>query len=57
MFLETSVELFHSRCVLRMVYVSEQGNHCVSVFTSEGQYLMSFGNPIDLCPHGLAVGP
>lgn len=26
-----------------MVYVSEEGNPCVSVFTSEGQFVTSFG--------------
>jgi tripartite motif-containing protein 2/3/tripartite motif-containing protein 71 len=26
-----------------MVYVSEGGNHRVSVFTSEGQFVMTFG--------------
>jgi tripartite motif-containing protein 2/3/tripartite motif-containing protein 71 len=26
-----------------MVYVSESGNHRVSVFTSEGQFVTSFG--------------
>jgi tripartite motif-containing protein 2/3/tripartite motif-containing protein 71 len=26
-----------------MVYVSEWGNLCVSVFTSEGQFVMTFG--------------
>ncbi len=25
------------------VYVSQWDNHCVSVFTSEGQFVMSFG--------------
>jgi tripartite motif-containing protein 2/3/tripartite motif-containing protein 71 len=43
-----------------MVYVSEGGNHRVSVFTSEGQFVMAFGRrgvgPGELVhPYGLAV--
>ena len=43
-----------------MVYVSEDGNHRVSVFTSEGQFVTSFGRkgkgPGEFqYPHGLAV--
>ena len=26
------------------MYVSEKDNHCVSVFTSEGQFVTSFGS-------------
>ena len=41
-----------------LVYVSEGGNHCVSVFTLEGQCVHSFGmkGPAhDGFPYGLAV--
>ena len=37
-----------------LVYVSEDGNHCVSVFTSEGQFVVSFGRVLN-SPCGLAV--
>ena len=43
-----------------MVYVTEYGNHRVSVFTSEGQHVTSFGSrgrregELD-CPEGVAV--
>lgn len=36
-----------------IIYVSEGGNHCVSVFNSNGQFMKSFGK--FKCPHGLAV--
>ena len=43
-----------------MVYVSEGGSHCVSVFTSEGQFVILFGRKgfgpgKFTCPRGLAV--
>ena len=43
-----------------MVYVSEVGSHRVSVFTSEGQFVTSFGRWGEVpgefkYPHGLAV--
>ena len=39
-----------------LVYVSERDNHRVSVFTSEGQFVMSFGRPGEFnFPCGLAV--
>ena len=43
-----------------MLYVSEEDNHCVSVFTTEGQFVTSFGKkgagPGEFnCPQGLAV--
>ena len=43
-----------------LVYVSDCYNHRVSVFTSEGQFVVSFGRkgqgPGEFnCPHGLAV--
>jgi tripartite motif-containing protein 2/3/tripartite motif-containing protein 71 len=43
-----------------MVYVSGVGNHRVSVFTSEGQFVMTFGRRGEgpgefLSPRGLAV--
>ena len=42
------------------VYVSEYDNHRVSVFTSEGQFVTSFGSRGEgpgqfACPRGLAV--
>lgn len=42
------------------VYVSENGNHRVSVFTSYGQFVTSFGSEGEgpgqfKCPRGLAV--
>ena len=42
------------------VYVSEWGNHRVSVFTLEGQFVTSFGGEGEgpgqfKCPRGLAV--
>ena len=27
-----------------LVYVSEEGNHCISVFTSDGVFVSRFGN-------------
>jgi tripartite motif-containing protein 2/3/tripartite motif-containing protein 71 len=43
-----------------MVYVSQHDNHHVSVFTSEGQFVMTFGRRGEgpgefICPCGLAV--
>ena len=43
-----------------LVYVSESGNHRVSVFTSEGQFVVSLGKMGQglgelKCPRGLAV--
>jgi tripartite motif-containing protein 2/3/tripartite motif-containing protein 71 len=43
-----------------MVYVSEGDNHRVSVFTSEGRFVMTFGREGEgpgefKCPYGLAV--
>ena len=46
--------------VVCMVYVSEEGNDRVSVFTSEGEFVTSFGSygeePRQFnCPHALCV--
>ena len=43
-----------------MVYISEWGNHRISVFTSEGRFVTSFGRKGNktgefMCPRGVAV--
>ena len=37
-----------------LVYVSEWGNHCISVFTSDGVFVKSNIDQF-MCPYGLAL--